>query len=109
MNELRSEQLAQLVSLGGWLRGTEALTALVLQNYSNQAAELLRQPALLDHFDKQLAGMSDNIRTNPMIVRMREGIQKIRPLVASEDAQISQEKVKTISTVSEELLKDLSR
>lgn len=109
MNELQSEQLAQLVSLGGWLRGTEALTALVLQNYSNQKAELLRQPALLDHFEKRLAGMSDDIRTNPMVVRMREGIQKIRPLVASEDVQISQKKVKEISIVSEELLKGLGR
>jgi hypothetical protein len=109
MNELQSEQLAQLVSLGGWLRGTEALTALVLQNYSNQAAELLRQPALLDHFEKQLAGMSDDIRTNLMIVRMRDVIQKIRPLVASENAQMSQEKVKEISTLSEELLKRFRR
>lgn len=109
MNELQSEQLAQLVSLGGWLRGTEALTALVLQSYSSQNAELLRQPALLDHFEKRLAGMSDGVRTKPMIVRMREGIQKIRPLVASEDFQISQEKVKEISTVSEDLLKGLSR
>jgi len=109
MNELQSEQLAQLVSLGGWLRGTEALTALVLQNYSNQKAELLRQPALLDHFEKRLAGMSDDIRTNRMVVRMREGIEKIRPLVASEDTQISQKKVKEISIVSEELLKGLGR
>jgi flagellar biosynthesis regulator FlaF len=109
MNELQSEQLAQLVSLGGWLRGTEALTALVLQNYSSQDAELLRQPALLDHFEKRLAGMSDDIRTKPMIVRMREGIQKIRPLVASDNPQISQKKVKEISTVSEDLLKRLSR
>ena len=71
------------------LRGAEALTALVLQSYSNQDAELLRQPALLDHFDKRLGGMSNDLRTNPMIVKMREGIQKIRPLVVSEDAQIS--------------------
>jgi flagellar biosynthesis regulator FlaF len=109
MNELKSEQLAQLVSLGGWLRGTEALTALVLQSYSSQNAELLRQPALLDHFEKRLAGISDGVRTKSMIGRMREGIQKIRPLVASEDFQISQEKVKEISNVSEELLKGLSR
>jgi flagellar biosynthesis regulator FlaF len=109
MNELQSEQLAQLVSLGGWLRGTEALTVLVLQNYSSQNAELLRQPALLDHLEKRLAGMSDDVRTKPMIVRMRQGIQKIRPLVASEDFQISQEKVKEISAVSEDLLKGLSR
>lgn len=109
MNELRSEQLAQLVSLGGWLRGAEALTALVLQNYSNQKAELLRQPALLDHFEKRLAGMSDDIRTNQMVAKMRVGMQKIRPLIASEGAPISQEKVKEISTVSKELLKGLGR
>lgn len=109
MNELKSEQLAQLVSLGGWLRGAEALTTLVLQNYSGQKAELLRQSALLDHFDKRLAEMSDDIRTNPMIVRMREGIQKVRPLIATEDSQISQKNVKEISAASKELLKGLSR
>lgn len=109
MNELQSEQLAQLVSLGGWLRGAEALTALVLQNYSSHRAELLRQPALLDHLEKRLAGMSNDLRTNPMIIKMREGIQTIRSLVAAEDSQISRKQVEKISTVSADLLKDLSR
>ena len=109
MNELKSEQLPQLVSLGGWLRGTEALTALLLQNYSNQEAELLRQPAMLDYFEKRLAGMSDDMRTNPIIVSMREAIRKIRRLLPREDAQISQKTVKEISTVSEKLLKGLNR
>jgi hypothetical protein len=31
MRDLKSEQLAQLVSLSGWLRGTEVLSTLVLQ------------------------------------------------------------------------------
>jgi hypothetical protein len=44
MNELQSEQLAQLVSLGGWLRGTEALTALVLQNYSIKTPNFCGNP-----------------------------------------------------------------
>jgi hypothetical protein len=39
--ELGDEQLAQLVSLGGWLRGTEALTQVVMKNYSRDGAELL--------------------------------------------------------------------
>jgi hypothetical protein len=103
------DDVAQLVSLGGWLRGTEALAALLLQNYPNQKAELLRQPAMLDYFEKRLAGMSANMRTNPIIVRMREGIQKIRLLLLHEDAQISQKTVKEISTVSEKLLKGLRR
>ena len=54
MIEIKSKELAQLVSLGGWLRGTEALTALVLQNYSPNRAELIRQPVLLDHLEKEL-------------------------------------------------------
>jgi hypothetical protein len=109
MKQLKSEQLAQLVSLGGWLRGTEALTALVLQNYSDQDAQLLRQPALFDYFEKQLAGMSGDLRTDPIVVRMGEGIRKVRRVVASGDVPISLPKVKEISTVSEELLKGLSR
>ena len=55
MDEIRSEQLAQLVSLGGWLRGTEILSALLSQSYSVKDAQLLRQPAMLDYFEKQLA------------------------------------------------------
>jgi hypothetical protein len=109
MNELRSDELAQLVSLGGWLRGAEALTAQVLQNYSNQNAELLRQPALLNHFEKRVATMSGDIRANPMMIRMREGMEKIRPVLESGNGQISKEKVKEISTISEDLLKDLGR
>ena len=48
MIEIKSKELSQLVSLGGWLRGTEALCALVLENYSPERAELIRQPLLLD-------------------------------------------------------------
>src|SRR3954464_14650172 len=44
MNEVHDQQLSQLVSLGGWLRGTEVLTAVVTKNYSDNGAELLHQP-----------------------------------------------------------------
>jgi hypothetical protein len=107
MNELKSEQLAQLVSLGGWLRGTEALSVLVLQNYTPEDAALLRQPALLDYFERQLARMSGGMRTKPILVKMRDGLQKIRLLLASEDAQLSQKRVKEIAAISKELLKSL--
>ena len=39
MAKLDSESLSQLVSLGGWLRGTEALTAVVGKTYSKDGAE----------------------------------------------------------------------
>ena len=44
MVKLDSEPLSQLVSLGGWLRGTEALTTVVTTGYTKDGAELLHQP-----------------------------------------------------------------
>ena len=57
MSKLNSEALSQLVSLGGWIRGTEALTAVVGKAYTKDGAELLHQPVLLDYFEKRLAGL----------------------------------------------------
>src|SRR5207244_9346282 len=39
MNEVHDEKLSQLVSLGGWLRGTEVLTSIVKEHFSADGAE----------------------------------------------------------------------
>jgi hypothetical protein len=109
MVELKSDQLAQLVSLGGWLRGTEALSVLLLQDYSAEHAELLRQPVLLDYLEKQLAGMSSEIRTNPLIGRMQDGIREIRPLVVDGDVRISKNAIQKISVICEKLVNAINR
>src|SRR5256714_4666610 len=59
MNEVQDQKLAQLVSLGGWLRGTQVLTAVVVKHFSTQGAELLHQPDLLGDFDEKLKGMPE--------------------------------------------------
>ncbi|MGH8094536.1 MAG: hypothetical protein ACREIF_13875 [Chthoniobacterales bacterium] len=109
MKQLKSEQLAQLVSLGGWVRGSEAFATLVLQNYSRQDADLLRQPALFDHFEKQLAGMSGDVATDPVVAKMRASLPKVRQVLGPEGAKISREKVQQISIISTDLLKSLNR
>jgi hypothetical protein len=109
MVELKSDQLAQLVSLGGWLRGTEALSVLLLQDYSAEHAELLRQPVLLDYLGKQLAGMSSEVRTNPLIGRMQDGIREIRPLVVNGDVRISKSAIQKISVICEKLVNAINR
>jgi hypothetical protein len=100
MKQLKSEQLSQLVSLGGWLRGTHALTALILQRYSADDAELLRQTALLDHFEKQLSQM----RPNANVAKMREGVQQMKTLVARSGEPISEQSVRDLSVLCDGLL-----
>jgi hypothetical protein len=109
MIEIKSKELAQLVSVGGWLRGTEALCALVLANYSPERAELIRQPLLLDRLEKQLLGMNPEIRTHPMVARLSEGIQRMRVLTSNEKGPLAQKTVREIDAICKELVRLLSR
>src|SRR5215211_4444136 len=91
MNEMHDEQLAQLVSLGGWLRGTEVLTAVVSRTFSPEGAELLNQPDLVVHFQKQVAGMSRF--SGPLRQQVESALGEVQPLVSTRET-ISQETVK---------------
>lgn len=105
MIELSSADLSQLASLGGWLRGTEALCALVLQNYSAERAELIRQPGLADYLEKQLLGMSGKIQGRPMIVKMVQGIRRIHVLVENDKEPLTENAVREIHEICQELVR----
>jgi hypothetical protein len=104
MIEIKSQELAQLVTFGGWLRGTEALSALVLQNYSPERSNLIRQPALIDYLEEQLHAMSSDIRARPIVVKLLDGIHTIRTLVESENGPLSEETVRKVHGVCAELV-----
>ena len=109
MIEIKSQELAQLVTFGGWLRGTEALSALVLQNYSPERSNLIRQPALIDYLEEQLHAMSSDIRARPIVVKLLDGIHTIRSLVESENGPLSEETVRKVHGVCAELVPLSSR
>ena len=109
MIEVKSTDLAQLVSLGGWLRGTEALSELILQNYSPERSNLIRQPELIDYLEKQLRSMSSDIQSRPIVVKMLDGIGRIRSLVESENGSLSEETVQKVHSVCAELVPLSSR
>jgi hypothetical protein len=81
MIELNSESLAQLVSLGGWLRGTEALATVVGKNYSKDGAELLHQPVLIDHFNVRLKALPADVQKGELISKILAGLKTIQPLM----------------------------
>jgi len=109
MIEIKSSDLSQLVSLGGWLRGTEALSALVLQRYSPERANLIRQPELIDSLEKQLRSMSSHIQARPIVVKMLDGLHTIRSLVESENGSLSEETIRKVHGVCAELVPLSSR
>ena len=77
MDDLSDEDLSTLVSLGGWLRGTQALTDLISQSYSLDKAELLNQLDLVSHFFDSVGSMDDRVREHPDIQEVQIGLGEI--------------------------------
>lgn len=109
MVRLKSGQLAELVSVGGWLRGTEALSALVLQNYSTDRAELLRQPVLAESLEKQLLGLSGKMRRNGLVKELQGGTRKIHDLIPNDNQPLPEVTVRQIHDLCSGLVRASSR
>ena len=100
MNEVHDEKLSQLVSLGGWLRGTQVLTSVVDRHFSSDGAELLHQPDLLEYFQRKLATMPEF--DLPVIGQIKESLQEVKPLIETETA-IPPASVKKINRITARL------
>lgn len=101
MNEVHDEKLSHLVSLGGWLRGTEVLTAVVNKRFSEDGAELLHQPDLLSYFEDRLRSMPEfNLK---LLQEIQSALGEVRPLIDVGDARISAASVKRINEITSRL------
>jgi hypothetical protein len=105
MNEVHDEKLSQLVSLGGWLRGTEVLTSVVKQHFSNDGAELLHQPDLLTYFQTRLQAMSEF--KLPIVHQIQDALVEVKPLINIGNARISAESVKKVNEITTRLGNDI--
>lgn len=107
MDRLKDQELSQLVSIGGWIRGTEALTSLVLRDYSVDRAELLAQPQLVRLFDRQLNTMKSKAKDHKLVGQIRAEMSNIRPII-TEDASISKQTVEKLHVITRALVKAIS-
>src|ERR1700732_3967216 len=102
MIKLQDAQLAHLVSLGGWLRGTEVLPSIVQKSYSSDGADLLNQPDLLKYFQQRLADMPPRMRNNALVSRIQKGLDEISPLI---NQKLTPGSVKRINEITGQMVK----
>lgn len=106
MEHLKSKDLSELISIGGWLRGTDALTFLINNEYSADRAELLHQPELVQTFGRQLGSMDPKVKSNQMVLKVKGALDTIKPLIDTSTPDKKQ--VETIHTTTTDLLKVIS-
>ncbi|MGI8602999.1 MAG: hypothetical protein ACR2OZ_08365 [Verrucomicrobiales bacterium] len=105
MEQRRDYELSQCVSLGGWLRGTEAVTSLIGRNYTSDAAELLNQPDIVRHFRKELQKISNR---SSKLEGVRSGLNEIARVIGTGDEPPSVAGIESIHSASARVVKIIS-
>lgn len=104
MKDLRDDEFADLVSIGGWLGGTRALAALLEEDYSVEASELLHQPDLVIQIAKTYAVLPTAAKGGAIYSGVAETLQKLSLLMrGTQDGTISKESVMTIHKLTGDL------
>lgn len=104
MAKMRDEDIASLVSLGGWLRGTITLTRLISEFYSSDRSELLNQPDLVAYFQQVIATMKPEIQNQPDVKVIQSGLMEIQKIMRDGNGEISEGAVSDIGGICEKLL-----
>ena len=76
------QDLVILVSVGGWIRGTQVVSAAIMQNYDERSAKVLRQPALVSFIHSKINDISPGLRAEPLVKDVNEQLIGIEKLVS---------------------------
>jgi len=82
MQSHSDQDLIILVTLGGWIRGTQVVSAAIMQNYDERSAKVLRQPALVRLIQSKIDNISPGLRSEPLVKDMSDQLAGIEKLVS---------------------------
>jgi hypothetical protein len=82
MQSHADQDLVILVTLGGWIRGTQVVTSAIMQNYDERNAKVLRQPALVHFMQSKINEMSPELRDEPLVKGVSEQLAAIEKMVS---------------------------
>ena len=108
METLRDGALAECISVGGWLRGTEVITSVIAGGYSKDRAELLYQPDLADYFNDALEDMLTRAKNPARLKSIADGVARLREIMQSGDEILTEKSVKEMHGICAGLVKTIN-
>jgi hypothetical protein len=82
MQSHRDQDLVILVSLGGWIRGTQVVSGLVAKNYDEKLGQVLRQPELLRFIRAKIGQIAPELQDDPLVKSVNSQLLGIEQIVA---------------------------
>ena len=108
MQSHADQDLVILVTLGGWVRGTQVVTSAIVQNYNEQSAKVLRQPALVHFMQSKINEISPELRNEPLVKNVNEQVGKIEKLVSFPEGKAPDvEQVRKINQAVGKLMEEI--
>jgi hypothetical protein len=105
LKENRDKDLVALVSLGGWLGGTEALSAVLKDDYSPEASDLLNQPDLVTQLKSDFNGLPRRVRRGDLFSEVSKTLTHLEFLMRNDaSGSISKGNVIEISLATKNLV-----
>jgi hypothetical protein len=110
MQSHQDQDLVILVSLGGWIRGTQAVSASVIKNYDEQSAKVLRQPAVVSFIHSKIEDIGMELRSEPLVKSVNEQLANIEKLVAFQSGKgPTLDEVKKLNEAVSKLMDEIQR
>lgn len=108
MIALRDGAVADCVSVGGWLRGTQVVTGIIGKDWSADRSDLLFQPDLADYFNDSLEEMLAKARHPEKLKEIADGVARLREIMQNSGEVMKVDAVKEMNGISNQLVKLIS-
>ena len=110
MQSHQDQDLVILVSLGGWIRGTEVVSAAVLQNFNEESAKVLRQPALVNFIHAKVKDISPDMQNDPLVKTVSDELGAIEKLVSFPPGKaVTIEDVRKVHQAVEQVMAEIQK
>lgn len=80
MMALRDEEMAHVISFGGWLRGFQLAANATAKNYTPTRAEGLKRPDVMSYFIDRLETLNPRLRRTELVTQLIAGMQVLLSL-----------------------------
>lgn len=110
MAEQGDTELAGLVSLGGWVRATEVISAWLVENPAPDNSKILRQPALAGFLRAQVETLSERAQDDPVVRELRKKLESMEKLTSqAREVPPTAEEVAQLHAAAAELVAEISK
>lgn len=91
MIDLRDEEMAHMISLGGWLRGFQLAARSAVQRYSPEKATILGRPEIMDYYLDRLDTLHPRLKKTEFVSALIAKLKELRLLATNAETGVLSE------------------